>query len=357
MAIRSPPRSRRGRQSRARGRSRSRTRPRRNFPRLLDSNESLIAEICHYLVDGGGKRLRPTFILLVYRACGGTDAKVDDAIDAAIALELIHSATLLHDDIIDAGMLRRGKPSAFARYGFGPTLVAGDYLFCRAFELCGRFEEHLVRTAAQACIQLTEGEVMEGRLRHNAAASLNDYIAVIARKTASLFSAGGKVAADLAGVPTRTIDAMAKLGTAMGLAFQMIDDLLDILGPEEKIGKPVGSDLRAGIPSLPVVLAIARNPELRRTLRERHPDGGRGVRARARDAARPGTHRRRARWPPTRSSRTLDPARAAPLALSRQPGHDYRRTDRPRSLNHLRPSPQRRHPRLIWGLSPKTGAE
>src|SRR3984885_5474142 len=159
---------------------------------LLDSNEALIGEICHYLVDGGGKRLRPLFILLVYRACGGVSEKVEDAIDAAIALELIHSATLLHDDIIDGGMLRRGKPSALARYGAAATLVAGDYLFCRAFELCGRFEENLVRTAAQACIQLTEGEVMEGRLRHNAAATIDDYLAVITRKTASLFAARGK---------------------------------------------------------------------------------------------------------------------------------------------------------------------
>jgi geranylgeranyl pyrophosphate synthase len=231
--------------------------------RLLDSKEPIIAEICHYLVDAGGKRLRPTFIMLVYRACGGPEANAGAAIDAAIALELIHSATLLHDDIIDAGMLRRGQPSAFARYGFGASLIAGDYLFCRAFEVCGRFDEHLVHTAAQACVELTEGEVMESRFRHNAAATLKDYITVIDRKTASLFHAGGKVAADLAGVPSRTIDAMAKLGTAMGLAFQMVDDLLDILGPEEKIGKPVGSDLRAGIPSLPVVLGVERSPELR----------------------------------------------------------------------------------------------
>jgi heptaprenyl diphosphate synthase len=230
--------------------------------RLLDSNEALIAEICHYLVDGAGKRLRPAFVLLVHRACGGTDRTAPDAIDAAIAIELIHSATLLHDDIIDGGMLRRGKPSALARYGPAATLVAGDYLFCRAFELCGRFEEHLVRTAAQACIQLTEGEVMEGRLRHNAAASLEEYRAVITRKTASLFAAGGKVASDLAGADARAIDAMERLGKAVGLAFQMIDDLLDILGPEEKIGKPVGSDLRAGIPSLPVVLGAAANPQI-----------------------------------------------------------------------------------------------
>ena len=231
--------------------------------RLLDSNEALIAEICHYLVDGGGKRLRPLFILLTYRACGGSDAKIGDAIDAAIALELIHSATLLHDDIIDGGMLRRGKPSAYARYGPAASLVAGDYLFCRAFELCGRFEERLVHTAARACIQLTEGEVMEGRMRHRAAASLDDYLAIITRKTASLFSAGGRVAADLAEASAETITDMERLGHAIGLAFQMVDDLLDILGPEEKIGKPVGSDLRLGIMSLPVVLGLGSIPELR----------------------------------------------------------------------------------------------
>lgn len=234
--------------------------------RLLDSNEALIAEICHYLIDAGGKRLRPLFVLLVYRASGGSDAKSDDAIDAAIALELIHSATLLHDDIIDAGMLRRGKPSAFARYGSAASLVAGDYLFCRAFELCGRFDERLVRTAARACIQLTEGEVMEGRMRHQAAARLDDYIAIITLKTASLFSAGGRVAADLAGAGQKTIEQMERLGQSVGLAFQMIDDLLDVLGPEEKIGKPVGSDLRLGVKSLPMVLAMQSNPELHKLL-------------------------------------------------------------------------------------------
>jgi octaprenyl-diphosphate synthase len=242
--------------------------------RLLDSNESIIREICHYLVDAGGKRLRPTFVLLVYRACGGTDANVDYAIDAGIALELIHSATLLHDDIVDGGMLRRGKPSAFARYGFGPSLIAGDYLFCRAFELCSRFKEHMIRTAAAACIDLTEGEVMEGRMRHNATPSYDDYIRVITRKTASLFQAGGKVASDLAGAPEKTIDAMTRLGTAIGLAFQMVDDLLDILGPEEKIGKPVGSDLREGIPSLPIVLGATRIPELAEMLRAGIPMEG-----------------------------------------------------------------------------------
>ncbi len=242
---------------------------------LLDCRETLISEICRYLVAGGGKRIRPTFIMLVYRACGGTDARLDYAVDAAVALELIHSATLLHDDIIDSGKLRRGKPSAFSRFGLAPTLVAGDFLFSRAFELCGRFEERLIKMAADACIQLTEGEVMEARFRHQSV-SLDDYKKVIELKTASLFASGGKVAADLAGCPERMVKRMGRLGTIIGLAFQMVDDLLDIMGPESKIGKPVGSDLRAGIPSLPVVLGVERSPELRELFQSGNGGDGAG---------------------------------------------------------------------------------
>jgi len=243
---------------------------------LLDCQESLISEISRYLVAGGGKRVRPSFIMLVYRACGGGDKNRSQAVDASVALELIHSATLLHDDIIDSGKLRRGKPSAFSRFGLGPTLVAGDFLFSRAFELCGQFEERLIRIAAEACIQLTEGEVMEGRLRHNASVTLADYKRVIELKTASLFSAGGRVAADLAGAPDKVVKRMDRLGTAIGLAFQMVDDLLDIVGPESKIGKPVGSDLRAGIPSLPVVLGVDHSLELRELFQSGNAADGAG---------------------------------------------------------------------------------
>ena len=235
---------------------------------LLDSRERFISEICHYLIDGSGKRMRPAFSMLVYRACGGNDASLGDAIDAAISIELIHSATLLHDDIVDGGTLRRGKPSAYARFGVGPTLIAGDYLFSRAFELFCRFDEHLVRMAAEACIELTEGEVMEGRFRRNASVGFADYLNVITGKTASLFRSGGRIAADLAKASAMVGSAMGDLGLAMGLAFQMIDDLLDVIGPEEKIGKPVGSDLRTGTPSLPIVLGVQIDSELREILQD-----------------------------------------------------------------------------------------
>jgi octaprenyl-diphosphate synthase len=213
------------------------------------------------LIQGGGKRVRPAVALLVFKACGGRD--VTDMIDVAIALELIHSATLLHDDIIDGGETRRGRPSAFRRYGLATTLVTGDFLFSKAFELCGRFEERIVGWAADACVSLTEGEVMQGRFRRNPATTMEDYLEIIARKTASLFSQGARVAAYLAGVDARGTDAMGLCGFNIGMAFQIIDDLLDVEG-DARTGKPVGIDLRDGNPSLPLVLAAARDPEVRR---------------------------------------------------------------------------------------------
>ena len=229
---------------------------------LLISREPLLSDIAHYLIGGGGKRIRPAVALLVFKACGGDD--VTDMIDVAVALELIHSATLLHDDIIDGGETRRGRPSAYGRFGLADTLVTGDFLFSKAFELCGRFEEGIVRWAADACISLTEGEVMQGRFRRNPAVSVDDYLEIIARKTASLFSQGARVAAHLAGMTSEATQAMWTCGFNIGMAFQIVDDLLDVEGNEEVTGKPVGIDLRDGNPSLPLVLAIAKDAEVRR---------------------------------------------------------------------------------------------
>jgi octaprenyl-diphosphate synthase len=221
---------------------------------LLCSREPLLSEISLHLIGSGGKRIRPAVALLIFRACGGED--LADMLDVAVALELIHSATLLHDDIIDGGKTRRGRPSAFSRYGLANTLVTGDFLFSKAFELCGRFEERIVRWAADACISLTEGEVMQGRFRRNPAVTTDDYLEIIARKTASLFSQGARVAAHLAGVGPDVAEAMWACGFNIGMAFQIVDDLLDVEGNEDVTGKPVGIDLRDGNPSLPLVLAL-----------------------------------------------------------------------------------------------------
>jgi octaprenyl-diphosphate synthase len=231
----------------------------------LTAREPRLEEIAGHLVLAGGKRVRPLVVLLVFHAVAVPGrARREDAVEAAVALELIHSATLLHDDIIDGGETRRGRPSALQRYGMADTLVAGDFLFCRAFALCARFEAEVVRWAAEACVQLTEGEVLQGRRRRDPAVTVADYDEIILRKTASLFAVGARTAAHLAGADPGTIERMAACGQQVGLAFQMRDDLLDVAGDPDATGKPRGIDLRDGNPSLPIVLALERDPEVRR---------------------------------------------------------------------------------------------
>jgi octaprenyl-diphosphate synthase len=231
---------------------------------LIRSRETRLTEISEYLIGSGGKRIRPAVTLLVFRASGGKDDAVRDVVDICVALELIHSASLLHDDIIDGSAIRRGRDSALRKFGLAETLVAGDFLFGRAYDLCARFEEKLIRWAVQACISLTEGEIMQGRFRRNPNVKLADYLEIVERKTASLFEAGARTAAHLAGAKWEVVDAMATAGHHVGMTFQMIDDVLDVTGIETRIGKPVGIDLRDGSPSLPIVLTIADDAEVRR---------------------------------------------------------------------------------------------
>jgi octaprenyl-diphosphate synthase len=231
--------------------------------RLADqvrSRESLLTDISTYLIGSGGKRVRPAVTILIFRACGGQS--LDDIVDVAAALELIHSASLLHDDIIDGSGVRRGKDSAFRKYGLANALVAGDFIFSRAFQLCGRFEEKLINWAAEACVSLTEGEVMQGRFRHNPAVTLEDYLEIISRKTASIFQQGARTAAYLAAAAEPVVEAMADCGFNVGMTFQVVDDLLDVEGNQARVGKPIGIDLRDGNPSLPIVLALARDREV-----------------------------------------------------------------------------------------------
>lgn len=228
----------------------------------IRSREDLLSDISDYLIGSGGKRVRPAVTVLLFRACGGRE--LHDIVDVATALELIHSASLLHDDIIDGAAVRRGKDSAFRKYGLGNALVAGDFIFSRAFQLCARFEEKLINWAAEACISLTEGEVMQGRFRHNPAVTLADYLEIISRKTASIFQQGARTAAYLAGGSDAVVEAAASCGFNVGMTFQMVDDLLDVEGSQERVGKPVGIDLREGNPSLPIVLAVRRDAEVAR---------------------------------------------------------------------------------------------
>lgn len=226
----------------------------RRIQELASSSESTLTQIANELIMAGGKRVRPALSLLVFRAAGGGDPT--DTIDVGAALELIHTATLLHDDILDSGRTRRGKPSPLARHGVGMTLVTGDFLFTRAFGVAGRFEELVVGWATDACVSLCEGEVMQRRFKRNPAATLDDYLVIAGNKTASLFSQAARIGAHFAGASSEVVEAMFRLGYELGLGFQMVDDLLDVLGPAELIGKPVGSDLREGAPALPTVLGL-----------------------------------------------------------------------------------------------------
>jgi octaprenyl-diphosphate synthase len=231
---------------------------------LIRSREPRLTEISQYLIGSGGKRIRPAVTLLAYRASGGTDDNLRDIVDVSVALELIHSASLLHDDIIDGSAFRRGRDSALRKFGLAETLVAGDFLFGRAYDLCARFEEKMIRWAVQACISLTEGEIMQGRFRRNPAVTLEDYLEVVERKTASLFAAGARTAAYLARADGKVLEAMDRVGHHVGMTFQMIDDVLDVSGVQSQTGKPVGIDLRDGSPSLPIVLTIQQDDEVRR---------------------------------------------------------------------------------------------
>jgi len=229
---------------------------------LTQSREDRLFEIADELIGSGGKRVRPALALLVFRAAGGVDPT--DTIDVGAALELIHSATLLHDDILDSGQTRRGRPSPLARHGVGLTLVTGDFLFSRAFGVAGRFDATVVGWATDACVNLCEGEIIQQRFWRNPEVTLDDYVEIAARKTASLFSEASRIGAHFAGASPQVVEGMRRLGFEIGIGFQMIDDLLDVTGPAEIIGKPVGSDLREGAPALPTVLALGRVPEIAR---------------------------------------------------------------------------------------------
>jgi geranylgeranyl pyrophosphate synthase len=159
----------------------------------IRSREQSLTDIAAHLIHGGGKRVRPAVTILAFLAFGGKKAR--DIVDIATAMELIHTATLLHDDIIDGAETRRGKESAYKKFGLKSTLVTGDFLFIKAFEFAGKFDETVVQWTADACALLTEGEMLQGHFNRNRAVTLDDYIEIVKRKTASLFHTGGKVGA------------------------------------------------------------------------------------------------------------------------------------------------------------------
>jgi octaprenyl-diphosphate synthase len=224
----------------------------------VKSQEQVLTDASLHVIDAGGKRLRPTVTILSYKALGGTESQ--KIVDIATGFELIHSATLVHDDINDGGLTRRGKETVFKKYGLHDAVVAGDFLFVKAFELGGTFDKNVVETVANACAKLAEGEVLQNRFRHKKDLTIDDYIKIMERKTAYPIRAGAMVGAYLASASSDTVESMGSYGLDLGIAFQIIDDVLDFTGDQKKTGKQTGVDLREGHLTLPSLLAMKDSP-------------------------------------------------------------------------------------------------
>jgi octaprenyl-diphosphate synthase len=223
--------------------------------RLL-SEVALIPELSAHLVDSGGKRIRPLITLATAQMYG---AKGDTHIKLAAAVEFIHTATLLHDDVVDESALRRGSPSANRIWGNKPSVLVGDFLFSRAFQLMVEAGSlPVLGVLANASAMISEGEVMQLRVTRNLATTETDYLAVISAKTAALFSAAAESGAMIAGAHERDYHALAAYGRDLGIAFQLVDDALDYSGRQAVMGKAVGDDFRESKVTLPVILSASR---------------------------------------------------------------------------------------------------
>lgn len=218
------------------------------------SQESLLTEISTYVIGAGGKRIRPAVTLLSFYAVGGTD--VEKAVKVATALELIHTATLLHDDINDGGSIRRGKLAAYQKFGVPHAIVAGDFLFTQAFAIGGRFDKAIVDITADACRRLAEGEIRQQSRARDLSLTEEEYVDIIRRKTAWPIAAGARVGALLGGGSPEEVAVLGEFGTNLGVAFQIVDDVLDVVGDEEVLGKPTGTDLREGNVTLLAIDAL-----------------------------------------------------------------------------------------------------
>jgi geranylgeranyl pyrophosphate synthase len=208
---------------------------------IVDSDVEVLKDASEHIISSGGKRIRPRLMLMVYLAAGGQD--LETAVSAAAALEMVHTATLVHDDINDHSLTRRGKITVHARWGTTFALLAGDYLFTKVYELMAPYGSPYNKIMADACIRLVEGETLQAAAAKAGEMDRETYKTIIARKTASLFEAGAEMGARLAGADDPIIESLTTYAHNLGLTFQIVDDILDIIGDPEKMGKPVGTDL------------------------------------------------------------------------------------------------------------------
>ena len=237
----------------------------------LSSEVALVGQIAEYIIQAGGKRLRPIVTLAVARACGyGAKADQTHHHTLAAVIELIHTATLLHDDVVDESDLRRGRKTANAMFGNAASVLVGDFLYSRAFQMMvgvGRMD--VMQVLSDATNIISEGEVLQLMNIGDADITTEQYLTVIRYKTAKLFEAAARLGAMVADAPQHLVEAMTSFGMHIGTAFQLIDDVLDYAGDTEAIGKNVGDDLREGKPTLPILHALTHGTaEAQRVLRQ-----------------------------------------------------------------------------------------
>jgi octaprenyl-diphosphate synthase len=230
----------------------------------LGSTVPLVEKIGHYIVESGGKRLRPLLVLLSANACG---YEGEHHIPLAAIVEFIHTATLLHDDVVDNSDLRRGKDTANARWGNAPSVLVGDFLYSRAFQVMVEIGSiDIMHVISNATNVIAEGEVLQLLNCKNPDTTEDAYMEVILGKTATLFEAATESGAILAQAPAAEREALRLYGRHLGIAFQLVDDLMDYLSSAEEMGKNVGDDLAEGKPTLPLIQAMKTGTEEERQL-------------------------------------------------------------------------------------------
>jgi octaprenyl-diphosphate synthase len=222
----------------------------------LASRVTLINQISHYIVNAGGKRIRPRLVLLFSEALGFAGPQ---RFVLAAVVEFIHTATLLHDDVVDESALRRGRATANAIFGNAASVLVGDFLYSRAFQMMVSVNHmRVLEVLAEATNVIAEGEVLQLMNMHDPDLAVADYLQVIRYKTAKLFEASARLGAVLAGADAALEESCADYGRSLGTAFQLVDDLLDYEGNSDELGKNVGDDLREGKPTLPLLVAMER---------------------------------------------------------------------------------------------------
>ena len=211
---------------------------------IVDTDVETLNEASQHIIVSGGKRVRPRVAILSYLAVGGQN--VSDVVDMASAVELVHTATLVHDDINDHSTMRRGKISVPARWGRTFALLTGDYMFAKVYEMMAPYGVACNKIMSTAAVTLVEGETLQAAAAKSGKMDRETYKEVIERKTASLFSATARMAGIIAEADEEVVENLSEFGRYIGLTFQIVDDILDLIGNPEELGKPVGLDIAQG---------------------------------------------------------------------------------------------------------------